>query len=126
MRPMKWFGFWTLLGGVASVQLYFAHQRLGPDPWGWGQALEASLPVWYLWGLLSLVVVWLARRFQVDRANFGRHFFIHLGASLDVALLHLVAAVGIQDLLHAAAGQPYPFARSEEHTSELPSPCKLV
>src|SRR2546425_8175226 len=62
MRPMKWFGFWTLLGGVASVQLYFAHQRLGPDPWGWGQALEASLPVWYLWGLLSLVVVWLARR----------------------------------------------------------------
>src|SRR5436190_11481547 len=110
MRSLKWFGFWTLLGGVASVQLYFAHQRLGPDPWGWGQALEASLPAWYVWGLLSLVVVWLGRRFQVDRANFGRHFFIHLGASLDIALLQLVAAVGIQDLVHAAAGQPFVFA----------------
>jgi len=111
MRSLKWFGFWTLLGGVASVQLYFAHQRLGPDLWGWGQALGASLPAWYLWGLLSVVVVWLARRFRVDRASFGRHFFIHLGASLDIALLQLVSAVGIQDLLHAAAGRPYPFAQ---------------
>ena len=111
MRSLKWWGFWTLLGGVASVQLYFAHQRLGPDPWGWGQALGASLPAWYLWGLLSLVVAWLARRFQVDRANFGRHFFIHLGASIDIALLQLVAAVGIQDLVHGAVGRPYPFAQ---------------
>ena len=55
----------------------------------------ASLPAWYLWGLLSPVVAWLARRFRVDRASFGRYFFIHLGASLDLALLHLVAAVGV-------------------------------
>jgi len=47
----------------------------------------------------------------VDRANFGRHFFIHLGASLDLALLQLVAAVGVQDLLNAAAGEPFAFAQ---------------
>src|SRR5438552_11551357 len=57
----------------------------------------------------SLVVVWLARRFRVDRASFGRYFFIHLGASLDVALLQLDVE-----------------ARSEEHTSELQSPDHLV
>src|SRR5256886_791862 len=50
-------------------------------------------------------------RFRVDRANFGRHFFIHLGASLDLAVLHLVAAVEIQNLLHAARGEAYPFAQ---------------
>src|SRR3989442_11301050 len=109
MRPMKWFGFWTLLGGVASVQLYFAHQRLGPDPWGWGQALEASLPAWYLWGLLSVVVVWLARRFPGDRANFRRHFFLHLGASLHFAPLHPVAPGRLQEPLQAPAGQPHPL-----------------
>src|SRR5205823_12808807 len=80
-------------------------------PSSWWQALGAGLPAWYVGGLLSRVVVWLARRFRVDRASFGRYFFIHLGASLDVALLQLVAAVGIQDLLHAAAGAPYPFAQ---------------
>src|SRR2546426_8765772 len=102
MRPMKWFGFWTLLGGVASVQLYFAHQRLGPDPWGWGQALEASLPAWYLWGLLSVVVVWLARRVQVDRAHFGRGFFLYPGANPPVPLLPFVSPVGLPGPLTAA------------------------
>src|SRR2546425_12724931 len=104
MRWLKWWGFWTLVGGVASVQLYFAHQRLGPDPWGWGQALGASLPAWYLWGLLSLVVASLARRVPGDRAHFGRPFFIHLRASLRGALLPLVAPLGDHDLLHPPAG----------------------
>src|SRR3989442_13596852 len=94
MRPMKWFGFWTLLGGVASVQLYFAHQRLGPDPWGWGQALEASLPAWYLWGLLSLVVVWLARRVPGGPAHFGRPLFLFPGARPHGPPLPLAAPVG--------------------------------
>src|SRR5207245_3007704 len=84
-----------------------AEQRLARRAIGWWQALGTTLPACYLWGLLSIVVAGLGRRFRVDRANFGRHFFIHLGASLDLALLQLVAAVGVQDLLHAAAGEPF-------------------
>jgi len=111
MRRLRWFGFWTLLGVVSSTQLHFANQRFAAHPPSWWQALAIGLPHWYLWGLLALVVAWLGRRFQVDRANFDRHFFIHLGASLDLALLQLVAAVGVQDLLHAAAGEPFAYAQ---------------
>src|SRR3989454_12110253 len=111
MHQLRWFGFWTLLGLVSGVQLFLSEQRLALHPHAWWQALATTLPAWYLWGLLSLVVAWLGRRFQVDRANFGRHFFIHLGASLDLALLQLVAAVGVQDLLHAVAGEPFGFAQ---------------
>jgi len=100
-----------LLGVVSSAQLHFANQRFAAHPPSWWQALATGLSHWYLWGLLALVVAWLGRRFQVDRANFGRHFFIHFGASLDVALLQLMAAVGVQDLLHAAAGEPFAFAQ---------------
>jgi hypothetical protein len=57
-------------------------------------------------------VAWLGRRFQVDRANFSRHFVIHFGASLDFALLHLLAVVGVQDLFHAIARQPYDFLKA--------------
>ncbi len=110
-RALKWFGFWTLLGLLASAQLHVANQRFAAHPPSWWQALATGLPDWYLWGLLALVVAWLGRRFQVDRANFGRHFFIHLGASLDLALVHLVAAVGLQDGLHALRGEAYPFAQ---------------
>ena len=109
IRWLRWTALWTLLGLVSSAQLYFADQRVTGHPYSWGEALRANLPDWYLWGLLSLVVAGLARRFRVDRANFGRHFVIHLGASLNLALVHLVAAVGVQALLHAAAGEPYPF-----------------
>lgn len=111
MRRLKWFGFWTLLGIVSGAQLHFASQRFAAQPPSWWQALATALPDWYLWGLFSLVVAWLGRRFQVDRANFGRHFFIHLGASLDLALVHLLAAVAVQDALHQLRGEPYLFAR---------------
>lgn len=110
-HPLRWFAFWTVLGLLASVQTHFAHQRFAADPHSWWQALETALPEWYLWGLLSPVVAWLARRFQVDRANFGRHFFIHLGASLDIALLHVLAVVVVQNALSAWRGDPYPFAQ---------------
>ena len=111
MRRLKWFGFWTLLGVVSSAQLHFANQRFAAHPPSCWQALATGLPHWYLWGLFGLLVAWLGRRFQVDRVNFGRHFFIHLGASLDVALLQLVVAVAVQDVLHAAAGEPFAFGR---------------
>ncbi len=107
---LRWLAFWTLLGLISSGQLFLADRRLAAHPFSGWQALAASLCAWYLWGLFAPLVVWLGRRFQVDRANFARHFFIHLGASLNLAFLHVVAAVGIQDLLHAAAGQPFVLA----------------
>jgi hypothetical protein len=111
-RWLSWFGLWSILGLVSGAQLHFASQRFGAAPHTWGQALVASLPAWYLWGLLSPVVAWLARRFRVNRASFGRHFFIHLGASLDLALVQLAGAVGIQAALHAARQEPFPFAQA--------------
>jgi hypothetical protein len=111
-RWLRWFGLWTILGVVSGAQLHFAGQRFAAGPQTWGEALVASLPAWYLWGLLSPAVAWLARRFRVNRANFGRHFFLHLGASLDLALVHLAGAVGIQAALHAARQEPFPFAQA--------------
>lgn len=104
---LRIFGLWTLLGVVSSVQVYFAHRRLGPNSFTPLQALGAGLTFWYLWALAAPAVAWLGRRFQVDRANFSRHFVIHAGASLDFALLHLLAVVAVQDLLRT--GAPYDF-----------------
>lgn len=108
----KWLGLWTLLGLVGSVQFFLADQRLASHPHTWWQALSTSLPAWYVWGLLSLLVARLARRFQLDRANFGRYVILHLGVSLDLALLHLFAAVGLQAAVHAALGEPFSFGQS--------------
>lgn len=93
-------GLWTVLGLGSAVQVYFAHRRPplapGADPLTWLEALRDGLAFWYLWAVAAPAVAWLGRRFQVDRASFSRHFFIHLGASLDVALLHVIALVVVQ------------------------------
>ena len=93
---IRWFGLWSLLGLASSVQIHFAHLRIATNPYTWPQALLAGFSFWYLWGALAPVVAWMGRRFQVDRANFGRHFFIHLGASLDLALLQLAVTAVVQ------------------------------
>lgn len=95
-RWLRIAGLWTLLGLVSGVQVYFAHRRPGADPLTWLTALRDGLEFWYLWALAAPAATWLGRRFQVDRASFSRHFFIHLGASLDVALLHVIAFVLVQ------------------------------
>ncbi|HKW40394.1 MAG TPA: LytTR family DNA-binding domain-containing protein [Gemmatimonadales bacterium] len=109
---LKWLGLWTLLGLVGSVQYFLADQRLASHPHTWWQALATSFSTWYLWGLLSLVVARLARRFQLDRAKFGRHFIIHLGASLDLALVQLFAGVGLQAVLHGLLREPFSFGQT--------------
>jgi LytTr DNA-binding domain-containing protein len=116
---LGWLGFWSLLGLVASVQFFLADQRLALHPHTWWQALAISLSAWYVWGLLAVVVARLARRFRMDRANFGRHLIIHLGASLDLALLHLFAAVGLQAALHAAVAEPFVFGQALVDTFTL-------
>ena len=108
-RRLRILGFWTLLGVVTSAQLYFAHRRFGAEPLTWGQAFGTGLAFWYLWGLAAPAVAWLGRRFQVDRANFSRHFFIHLGASLDWALVQLIGVVVVEEALHVATARPYAF-----------------
>jgi len=95
-RWVRILGFWTLLGLLSSIQVYLAHRRLTVYPFTWAEALRDGLAFWYLWSIAAPAIAWLGRRFQVDRANLSRHFVIHLGASLDLAFLQLVAFVAIQ------------------------------
>lgn len=102
-RALSWIGFWTVLGLGFTTQVYLT----GASDTSWSSALRTSLPEWYIWGLVSLVVVPLTRRFPVDRTNWRRHLPLHVGASFNLALLHLLASVLIQGAFHAAAGEPY-------------------
>lgn len=106
-RVWLWIAFWTVLGLGFATQVFLAEQRLGTATSTWWSALRANLPEWYLWGLVSLIVVRLTRRFPIDRTSWRRHLTIHIGASFNLALLHLFASVLLQRVFHAIAGEPY-------------------
>jgi len=95
---------------VSGVQLFFSSNgwRCTPTRGGkrWAPRYRV-LPV----GLLSIVVAGLGRRFRVDRANFGRHFFIHWARASISPCWQLVLRWASRTCFHAAAGEPFVFAQ---------------
>jgi len=81
--------FWTLVGLAFASQFYLSSTMLGRSV-TWGQAIGYSLGDWYVWAVLSVPVLLLARRFPPEGAQPWRTAAIHLGAALVCALVYVV------------------------------------
>jgi signal transduction histidine kinase len=92
-RPgLKWlllFGFWTLIGLSFASQYYISSSRRG-SPVSWWYAVYYSLLDWYVFAVLSLPVVWLSRRWRLDRGRWRFALPLHLGASALFAVSYAV------------------------------------
>jgi len=97
-RVAKWllgFLFWTLLGLSFASQFYMASAKAGIGV-SWRQAVSYSLGDWYVFALLSVLVMPLARRFAFGYANWPRSLAVHLlgAAGFSVAYMVIRAWVG--------------------------------
>lgn len=88
--------FWTLVALAFAGQFYLSSTLLGRAV-TWGQAIGYSLGDWYVWAVLSIPVVWLARRFPPEGAQPWRTAAIHLGAALLCSLVYVLlrSVVGV-------------------------------
>ena len=92
-RLRTWIAVWS---GWTSLALFFAvsasltYLSTG-RPASWTLSIQRSLVEWWLWALLTPLVVWLARRFPLDRRRVWRHGSIHLAAGFVVATAKVVA-----------------------------------
>lgn len=85
-------GIWTLIGSFFGVQIYLdaAYSAQGGKPaMSWPQALILSLSQWYIWAILSIPVLHLARRFHFERKYWRRRVILHLLSGIFFALLKL-------------------------------------
>jgi len=88
-RWLRWtlaFTGWTWAGLFFASQTYLAYKYSG------GQAhlaiiLKLNLAAWYLWGLLAPGIIWLGRRFPLEREDWARSAVMHLIAGVGVTLL---------------------------------------
>jgi len=92
-------GCWTFLALLFTPQTYIASQR-SPTPPTWGQALLASLTLFYTWAALTPLVLWLGRLFPFERHRV-RNFVIHLLLCGPVALLHIWLLQNVNALMRA-------------------------
>ena len=88
----KW-GFilllWTLVGCSFAAQFYFSSAQFG-HPVSWPRALTFALSDWYVFALLSLPALRLARRFPLEPPALWRNITVHLLASGVFSLGYMV------------------------------------
>lgn len=107
-------GFWTVLGLSFASQFYLSSRLFGYYTVTWGQALSVTLGDWYVWALLSLPIISLARRFPLHRRNWLRLVVIHVTVSLLVCLAYVFIRAGIGQLQNPALGMTTTFWGSVE------------
>jgi signal transduction histidine kinase len=101
------FAVWTVLGLCFTGQLYYS-SLLGENPLTWREAASTQLIYPYLWALGTVLVLWLADRFPVERGLWRRN----LPAHLLFATALVCAISGALHVIHYAlfvhpSGRPY-------------------
>ena len=82
-------GIWTLLATVDSITTYVSIRLRGVS-YDWGDAVLYGLPWWYIWGALTPLVAWVARR-EPGVPTWPRFVARHVVAALACASVHLAA-----------------------------------
>lgn len=95
---LKWSGLFfvaTFLGFFFASQSYLSYIYRNYEA-NFLASLSFTLPDWYIWALLTPVIVWLARRFPLERQHWLRSLSVHLlaGVFITILKLFLVLAVG--------------------------------
>ena len=82
------FAFWTLIGILTTSQ-YYSFYRFENERYPIWRLILWQMPGWYLWGLLTPLVLFLGRRFRIERPRWPAPFFIHLVIAVFIALTHV-------------------------------------
>jgi len=114
MRPagtimVIWVG-WTLVGLVFALRTYLDRMYSGPGS-AFGQALAPALIEAYLWAVLTPAVLWLARRFPLDRRGWVRGLAVHVPVGVVVAIAAFAGFTTIAHLFSLAPVRPATLVR---------------
>ena len=92
MLKRRWSRWLLALIGWTALALFFASQTWLAYKYSGGQVsfwlvLKISLTEWYGWAFLAPGIMWLGRRFPLERARWPKSLTIHLAVSIAVSLL---------------------------------------
>jgi len=93
-RLLLGFCFWTLLGLSFASQFYISSAKAGLEV-SWKQAVNHALADWYVFALLAIPVVQLARRFRFEGGTWVRSLAAHAIASVGFSFAYMVLRAGV-------------------------------
>lgn len=79
--------FWFVAGVLSALhwQLFFT----GRDPYDWWELYRVKIVLWYVWGALTPIILWLGSRFAFDGKRTVRNALILLPISVGFTLCYL-------------------------------------
>ena len=89
------FGFWALVAVVEAAQNYASQFVMENHAFPWGLAFRRAFEEWYPWAFLTVGILWVARRLDLERAGAKRWFFLHLAGSALVSLVYFAIYAGL-------------------------------
>lgn len=105
------FAVWTVIGLLFASQFYLSSSLYG-RPVAWSDALAYALSDWYVWAGLSLITLYLSRRFPIERMAWSDNVVIHLIASLLTALLYTLLRAFVGQIQSHLIGDPIPYGEA--------------
>jgi LytS/YehU family sensor histidine kinase len=92
-RARAWLAVWT---GWTALALFFAVStsltyRSTGRPANWALTIQRALTEWWLWALLTPLVVWLARRFPLHGRRRFAHAAVHFICGIVIAVFKTTA-----------------------------------
>jgi two-component system LytT family sensor kinase len=99
---LKWailFGFWTFFSFLYANQIYFEMLHTPGMHHSWWRIAFWQLTVWYVWGVLSPLILSLGRKFPCEGRAWWRGLLVHLPSGVIIAAVHLAASASLKMLI---------------------------
>jgi len=109
LRGSTWVALWSLVGLAIASEIYLSSNFLGRSI-TWGEAISDSLEDWYVYGVLSLPVVWLARHFPPERGSRWFTAGVHLAAALLFSISYILVRTLVGEADSWIAGEAASFS----------------
>jgi signal transduction histidine kinase len=106
-RPRVVFGIATLLSFFSAVQASQVVRFFSDRDTSYWVLLSLNMGYWYAWALLAPIVLFMARRFPLDREGWKKSLCVHLVAVLAVTFAHVLMAEGVRYGVQEASGEEW-------------------
>lgn len=105
-RWVRWsliVGFWTVVGLFFTLQAVLTYVSRGETA-RWGPALIYQMSIWYTWGVLTPLILSLARRYRPAQHQWARSVGMLVLAGLVIAPFQVVVATAVRSGALMGAG----------------------
>ena len=109
-RWFQWvlyFVIWTAVGLFFASYSTLWSRLIFKSPIGWDDALVSNLTFYYIWACIAPLVLWLGKRFRVERSSWLSSLLVHIPTSVIVAVVQLLFAELVSQSIRSQPAKLY-------------------